>query len=52
MKSYTASDARRCFGRLLKTVLRQPVLINKNGRAPAVVISASDDGVIAAVRGS
>jgi prevent-host-death family protein len=52
MKSFTASDASRRFGWLLKTVLREPVVITKNGRAAAVVISASDDGVIAFVRGS
>ena len=52
MKSSTASDARRRFGRLLKTAHREPVVITKNGRAAAVVISASDDGVIAFVRGS
>jgi prevent-host-death family protein len=51
MKSYTASDARRRFGRLLETVQREPVTITKNGRAAAVVISAADDSMIAAVEG-
>jgi len=49
MKSFTASDARRSFGRLLETALRGPVTITKNGRAAAMVLSASDRELIAAV---
>ena len=49
MKSFTASDARRRFGRLLETVQREPVTITKNGRVAAVVISASDNELTSAM---
>ena len=51
MKSFTASDARRRFGRLLETVQREPVTITKNGRVAAVVISASDNELTSAMEG-
>jgi antitoxin Phd len=51
MKSFTASDARRRFGRLMETARREPVTITKNGRAAAMVLSASDNELIAAVEG-
>jgi len=51
MKSFTASDARRRFGRLLEIVLREPVTITKNGRVAAVVISASDNELTSAMEG-
>ena len=51
MKSFTASDARRRFGVLLETARREPVTITKNGRAVAMMLSASDDGVFAIVEG-
>ena len=51
MKSYTASDARRRFGVLLETVQREPVVITKNGRGVAMMLSTSDDSMIAAVEG-
>ena len=51
MKSFTASDARRRFGRLLKTAQREPVTITKNGRVAAVVISASDNELTSAMEG-
>jgi antitoxin Phd len=51
MKSFTASDARRRFGRLLETARREPVTITKNGRAAAMILSASDIELIAAVEG-
>ena len=51
MKSITASDARRRFGRLLETVQREPVTITKNGRVAAVVISASDNELTSAMEG-
>ena len=51
MKSFTASDARRRFGWLLEKAQREPVTITKNGRAVAMMLSASDDGMIAAVEG-
>ena len=51
MKSFTASDARRRFGRLLKTAHREPVTITKNGRAVAIIVSTSDNELIAAVKG-
>ena len=49
MTLFTASDARRRFGRLLKTARREPVTITKNGRAVAMMLSASDNELIAAV---
>lgn len=49
MKSFTASDARRRFGRLLETAQRDPVTITKNGRAAAILIPTSDNEMIAAV---
>ena len=51
MKSYTASDAGRGFGQLLDAAQREPVTITKNGRAVAMMLSASDEGMIAAVEG-
>jgi len=49
MTLFTASDARRRFGRLMETVRREPVTITKNGRAAAMVLSSSDNELIAAV---
>jgi len=46
MKSFTASDARRRFGRLLETVQREPVTITKNGRAVAIIVPSSDNDLI------
>jgi prevent-host-death family protein len=51
MKSFTASDARRRFGRLLETARREPVTITKNGRAAAMMLSASDKELIVAIEG-
>ena len=51
MTLFTASDARRRFGRLLETVQREPVTITKNGRAVAIIVSTSDNELIAAVKG-
>ena len=51
MKLFSASDARRRFGRLLETALREPVTITKNGRAAAMMLPASDKELIAAVEG-
>ena len=49
MKLFSASDARRRFGRLLKTAKREPVTITKNGHAAAIMLSASDKELIATV---
>ncbi len=49
MKSFTASDARRRFGRLLKIVLREPVTITKNGHAVAIMLLASDNELTSAM---
>ena len=49
MKSFTASDARRRFGRLIETARREPVTITKNGRAAAMMLSASDSELISAM---
>ena len=51
MTLFTASDARRRFGRLLETVQREPVTITKNGRAVAIIVPSSDNELIAAVEG-
>ena len=51
IKSFTASDARRRFGRLLEKARREPVMITKNGRAVAMMLPASDKELIAAVKG-
>ena len=51
MKLFSASDARRRFGRLLKTAKREPVTITKNGRVAAMMLSLSDKELIAAVEG-
>jgi len=51
MKSYTASDAGRRFGRLLKTMHREPVTITKNGHAVAIMLPASDNKLISAMEG-
>lgn len=39
MKSITAKDAKNKFGELMDTVQREPVTIEKYGRAVAVVLS-------------
>ena len=51
MKSFPVSDARRRFGRLLEIARCGPVTITENGRAVAIMLSASDDIMIAAVEG-
>jgi antitoxin Phd len=51
MTLFTASDARRRFGRLLEKARREPVTITKNGRAVAMMLPASDKELIAAVKG-
>ena len=51
MTLFTASDARRRFGRLLETVQREPVTITKNGRAVAIIVSTSDNELISEMQG-
>ena len=51
MKSFTASDARRRFGRLMETARREPVTITKKGRVAAVMLPASNKELITAVEG-
>ena len=51
MKPFTASDARRRFGRWLETVHREPVTITKNGHAVAIMLPASDNELISAIEG-
>ena len=46
MTLFTASDARRRFGRLLETVQREPVTTTKNGRAVAIIVPSSDNDLI------
>ena len=42
MKSIAAKDAKNHFGEMLDTVQREPLTIEKHGRAVAVVMSAQD----------
>lgn len=42
METIAAADAKTNFGALLDKVQRAPVIISKNGRAVAVMVSASD----------
>ena len=51
MKSFTAIDARRRFGRLMETARREPVTITKNGRVAAMMLPASNKELITAVEG-
>ena len=51
MKLFSASDARRRFGQLLKTARREPVTITKNGRSVAMMFPALDDQLNAAIEG-
>jgi len=49
MSVFTAKEAKNRFGQLLDAAQREPVTITKNGRAVAMMLSASDDSMIAAV---
>jgi len=40
--TFTASDAKNQFGRLLDAARRRPITIEKNGRPVAVVLSLED----------
>ena len=51
MELFSTSDVRRRFGQLLKTARREPVTITKNGRAVAIMLPASDNEVISAMKG-
>ena len=42
MRDITASDAKNRFGELLDTVLEEPVVIRRDGRDVAVVVSAAE----------
>jgi prevent-host-death family protein len=42
MKAIAAKDAKNNFGEMLDTVQREPLTINKHGRAVAVVMSAQE----------
>ena len=42
MKSIAAKEAKNNFGEMLDTVQREPVTIEKHGRAVAVVLSVAD----------
>jgi len=42
METIAAADAKTNFGALLDKVQRAPVMISKNGRAVAVMVSAAD----------
>lgn len=42
MQSFSAHDAKARFGKLLDTARREPVTIEKHGRAVAVVISKEE----------
>jgi len=51
MSVFTAKEAKNRFGQLLDAAQREPVTITKNGRAVAMMLSASDDSMIAAIEG-
>jgi prevent-host-death family protein len=42
MRSVSAHDAKARFGQLLDTARREPVVIERHGRAVAVVLSKED----------
>lgn len=42
MRTFTAADAKNRFGELLDTARREPVRIEKHGRAVAVMVSEED----------
>jgi prevent-host-death family protein len=42
MKAIAAKDAKNNFGEMLDTVQREPIAIEKHGRAVAVVLSVED----------
>ena len=42
MRTFTAADAKNRFGELLDTARREPVRIEKHGRAVAVIVSEED----------
>ena len=42
MKTIAAKDAKNKFGEMLDTVQREPLIIEKHGRAVAVVMSAQE----------
>ena len=42
MREFTASDARSRFGELLNAAQAEPVLVRRNGRDVAVVLSVAD----------
>lgn len=50
MQSFSAHDAKAHFGKLLDTARREPVTIEKHGRAVAVVISKEDFDDIEAMK--
>jgi prevent-host-death family protein len=50
MKTIAALEAKNRFGELLDTAQREPVTIEKHGRAVAVVVSAEDYRAIEAMK--
>ena len=50
MQSFSAHDAKARFGKLLDTARREPVTIEKHGRAVAVVISKEEFDDIEAMK--
>jgi prevent-host-death family protein len=50
MQSFSAHDAKAHFGKLLDTARREPVTIEKHGRAVAVVISKEEFDDIEAMK--
>jgi prevent-host-death family protein len=50
MQSFSAHDAKARFGKLLDTARREPVTIEKHGRAVAVVISKEEFDEIEAMK--
>ncbi len=50
MQTFSAHDAKAYFGKLLDTARREPVTIEKHGRAVAVVISKEEFDDIEAMK--
>ena len=50
MRTLAALDAKNRFGELLDTAQREPVTIERHGRAVAVVLSAEEYGELQALK--
>lgn len=51
MKTVTAVEAKNSFGRLLEATHREPVMVTKNNREIAAMLSMEDIQALADVKG-